>query len=616
MSNLSPNTTNRKKTVFAIGAFVVLVGVAFAAAMFMGGDGETAATQDVAGDATASVAGLGDFQSALSDVQGSADAASQTMGSVHSDADARVNGAVADAKSRVGAAAGAHADVLATGDIEGRLGNAVPASYDVDALRAEIEGATAGSFLWDSMPSTVPTGTQDLSLERTGTEADEAFSQAEAAFAQIRDAMNSAEVQTLWATIDATHADLEAQTGRDLPQIPGLLRAPLSVTSSVEPDEDGAQMALDHADQFLGTVNVGYGDVEAGLDRIHEVQSGLGAEVEGTFDAAETFRGDAHAAVESQYEARLSTLEQTAADYRAEVEAAAAAHVDSVRGEADAALVELESELDAERSNVEAALAEQQSALDAKVQDVRAEADARIAEIEALEAQVRAHADAGKISQADAQAFFSASAEAKAAAEAHVANTEAQVQALKAQLSSDAEDHLADAEARAAEARAEIEGEVADAEAWAEARKAELTAEVDGALETAMAAQAEARAEVDLLIDAYVDTLKADVKERALELVAQARAEADNAQLLASGINAEAYTEVGKDVEYILAVAEDYSDVPTPERQAAADAWNQVAGEVDGTLSTLLVQGATIDAKADAVLSAAADAEAQISGLF
>jgi hypothetical protein len=71
--------------------------------------------------------------------------------------------------------------------------------------------------------------------------------------------------------------------------------------------------------------------------------------------------------------------------------------------------------------------------------------------------------------------------------------------------------------------------------------------------------------------------------------------------------------QVGKDLEYVAKVGDDYGKVPTDERKARAEHWSSVALDLSGTLDQALGQGHALELLAKQAMSAAQQAEGQVS---
>ncbi len=608
----TPHTSGKtRKTAFAVGAVLALVGIAFAATMYVTGDAETLESNAFgSGSELDPVSSLTSLSAPLPGLDGAASGALAHSASVQGDAAAQVDASVEDAQARVDAAAGQAGDILAgtDGGIEAYLAGLN--AYNVQDLQARLGAQSGTAFLWNSMPSTVVMEGDEVHFEQTGhAEVDEALLQAEAIIAQIQAMYGSAEVQTLFATADQTAGENGVPV-----RVPGLVKSPFGAESAVEPDEDGALIAKAHAEALLGTVDGGYGTLLGGLQQARATQTGLAGEVDGALAAAAKFRSEASAAVDAEHKARVDAVAAAGAEYEARLSQAAEAYLAGVESAAAEAEAGLDAELAAQLAAIENGSAEAQSQLDAHVDAVRSEADARLAGIAQAEADVRANA--GAISAADAEAFFTASAAAKAQIEAQVAGAESAAAELKGQISAEAEARKAELESTVAAAHAELEARVDESRSWAEAQVGMLQGDVDGALASAIAVQGELRSAAKTGIDQAVVAHKAELKTRAYAAVADARAYAETAQATVEQVQGEAYAEVGNDLRFIGSVADDYGSVPTPERQAAADAWMLVQAQLDSSLGAVLVEGSKISAEASAVAEAAAQAEAALGSRF
>lgn len=611
----TPHTslTTRRKTAFAIGAIFVMVGVAFGATMHFAGDAETTDTNGFgSGSADDPITSLAALSAPLPGFDGAASGALSQTTSVHGEASARIESSIADAQGQVDAAASKADDVLTgtDGGIEAHLRDFN--AYSIEDLRATLGGEAGASFLWNSMPSTVRLEGDEIHFEATGREeVDSALLQAEAIVAQIQAMWGSAEVQTLFATADQTAGE------QGLPvTVPGILRSPFGADDAVEPDEAGALSAQAHADALLSTVGGGYGQLHTGLQTVRASQVGLAGDVDGALAGAAAFQSQARAAVAAQHASRLDAIAGVGTEYEARLSQSAEAYLSGVTSSASDAQGDIDATLAAQRSTIENSTADAHAQLDAHLATVRSEADARLDGIATAEASVHSSAQAGMVGAADAEAFFAASAAAKAQIEAQVAGAEAEVDAIKAQVQGEADAHVAALEALVADARAELEGRVAEAQTWSDAQVALLTGDIDGALSAAATVQTQLRAAAETSIDQAVAQHTSDIEVRAYQAIADARAYATTAQATVAQVQSEAYAEVGNDLSYIEAVVQDYSSVPTPERQAAAQAWAQVQGELDSTLGSVLVRGGQIGGEASAVMDAAAQAEAALSTKF
>ncbi len=599
----------RRKTAFAVGAVIALVGVAFAATMYYTHEDEPIATSDFGfGGDQDPASSLAALAAPLPSVDSAAAGAFDHSANAQAEATASVEASIAQAQATVDGAAAQASDLLAgtDGGIQTHLGGLY--GYDVGGLQAQLDSYTGSAFFWSHMPSTVYVTEDGVHFNKTGTaEVDEVLLQVEALIAQIQVLYGSSEVQTLFATADETTA------GAGLPvSIPGLVKSPFGANGAVEPDEQGALDAQAHAEAMLSTVGSGYGSLSTGLDDAAESQAEIVGQVDAALAAAGEFRADATAAVNAEFDGRVNAVHDTAANYEALLTEAAEAYVASVESAAASAEADLDATVEEQLAAIEAGAAEAQSRIDAQLDTVRSEADARLAAIAEAEASVKA----SSASAADIEAYLSATAAATSQIEGQLAGAEAAAAGARAQLAAQAAAHQVAIVALADDARADLDARVSESTTWAEAQIGVLQADVESAVESAVAAQADLRAAAEASIDDAVAAHRAELQARAYGAISDARAYAESAQAVVAQVQGEAYAEVGNDLAYIQAVAEDYGSVPTPERQAAAEAWTLVQSQVDGTLGAVLFEGSQIGAQAEAVLSAAAQAEAALDARF
>ncbi len=601
----------RRKTAFAFGAVLVMVGVAFAATMYVTKDTTSPTHAFGSGSEADPVASLRAMSAPLEGLDGASSTINQS-GALQAQASGRLQSAIVDAQGRVDAAAGVADPILAgtDGGIEAYLKEYQ--GYDLADLQTKVGGQTGTGFLWTQMPSTVVLEGDEVRFEPTGTaEADAVLLQVEAVIAQVQAMWSGAEVQTLFATVDQTAAEKGAPI-----RVPGLVRSPFGAEDAVEPDGDGALVAQAHADALLGTVGQGYGDLYTGLQNTRAGQVGLAGEVDGALATAAKFRDEARAAVATQHTERLDGIAFAGIEYEARLSQAAGAYTDGLAAVAAQAETDIDAALAQQIATVDGGAAEAGADVDAWLAAIQDQADVRLAGIAEAEAAVRAGVESGAIAVADAEAFMAASAAARAQIDAQVTGAESHAAAIKAQLRSAADAQIEQLNALAADAHAEIDAKVAQSTAWAEAQVAMLLGTVDGALDDASAVQTEIRAAAEAAIDQVVASHASQVEVRAYAAIEEARAYASSAASTVAIVQGQAYAEVGNDLAYIQAVIDDYASIPTPERQAAAAAFTAAHGQIDATLGGVLVTGGQISAEAMAVMQAAAQAEAALDARF
>lgn len=594
----TPSPKRGRDAAFALAAVALLAGAAFLI-LPLESDGPASVATDSSADADPA-AEVAAFAMPTEAVEAALAAAAQASAAGAAGAQA-ANGtdpaatlaALEEAHAALDAAIAAQPDILSEdGDpVELYLIQAIGSAWSLQGLDTSLPEPPAARFSWIADPSQVPS--EDIAPPETGNATlDAALAEAAAAFEEVRALWSSAEVQALWDQLDETPVGA-----------PGVARDPFGATGVVEPDEEGASLAQGHADGFLSTVDGGYGSLSGGLTGMLAIQQSLVADTQSSLAATDAFEADASAALDAELEARLQALADAATAYEEAVHAAATAYAEDVEaaraGFEAAAAAHAEAVQDASAH----AVAQAQHEMQAQVAAVEEDAAARLAAIDAHEAALMAASAEGSASAADLEAYADAAAHARAAVQAQTQSVHDASAAVVADAQAEAAAASEAAEGLAAQATADAAAQADAALAAAATQEADLAATVEPALQNAAAHQARLHAQTQAGLEALADGHRARLVADAHELVGAATASADAAVIVVETVQADAATEVGKDLGYIREVAEDYAAAPTPEREARAAFWSEVHADLQGQQAATLSEG-------EAILSTAADVRA------
>lgn len=583
----------------AFGAVLLLAGAAFFATTHQA---DTPRTHSEEADPFASLASLSEPVMAME-----AGAGASASEEAHAAALAEFQGALDNATAQLAAAAAALGSLDEdAAPIQSVLAGVTSRPWPMPSPAGGLSSAPGSMF--DYVPGAgIATEPSAIDPPPTGKEeADAALADAATAFAQAKAVWQSPEVQAVFATLDDTPVGTPA-TARD----------PFGTQDTVEPDEEVAVLAKNHADEVLGTVGTGYSQLGSALDQMMEVQLGLAADVEAALASADAFEAQATADADAELQQRLHALEAAAQNYRDDVQLAAAAYVQAVLDARDGALATLDAaEADA-GARIDAAAAAARTDTERAAAEFQSRIDARTSEIEAHEAAANAvferRAAAGADTSLDLQSYSAAVLKSKADLRAQTAQAQTAAGERVATIEAAAEAAKAALEADAALARAAIEGHAFEALALADAREAELLFDVDGELAAALAKQTSLHEKVQGAIATSADTHRAQVLRDAHGIVRDARDHATSVLGAVELVQGATLSGVGVDLETIGKVAEDYGAVPAGERKERADNWTHVHGLLARALDHVLLDGQVVADKAAGLLVAAEAASAALA---
>jgi hypothetical protein len=400
----------------------------------------------------------------------------------------------------------------------------------------------------------------------------------------------------------------------DLPVIGGPSQVQ-QADDTVQPDEAGALAASLHAQSALDLTESSYTSAVSDLQSRLDLYNKLADQVEEAIARIHELQGEAKGEIDSTLDGRLKEIRHDASALEAQANGLVSLHGKAVA--------------DAQRTAA-GAIAAATSAQSAAV------AQAGQATVGDLKRQVLAV-------QADAQERKDAIAALVQTAGTDLGTSDDALQALQAVQAAAAAATVKvdrDAKAQVADLEAQMDG-VQDLVAHSQS---ELQAAADGALEQVNASTEEAVAgDADVLefleaqAHSYGSLMEARETRMALEAAAElqdladgrSQAVVDEALTGTRGV-AESLTQagaqvgqvqktllgqVGKDLDYVAKVGDDYGRVPTEERKARAEHWSTVALGLDGALDQAIGQGHTLETLARQVIAAAHQAETQVSAM-
>ncbi|MEK6974829.1 MAG: hypothetical protein AABY18_00640 [Candidatus Thermoplasmatota archaeon] len=432
-------------------------------------------------------------------------------------------------------------------------------------------------------------------------------------------------INDLVGQVEALRAQVEDLVGQPVGGLPveglpvvgpiggGLPGPTQDVDGTVDPDEEGAVAAALHAQAALGLTTTVYDTTAADLEELVELFEELAGKLDEAIALVRESQAEAQDGIDGLLEERLAGVEKQVRRLEAQASALVAAHATAVAAAQDAA-----------RQSIDDALAHGVEAMDlagqATVRDLEAQAQAIVADAEARRSGIQAVVESAKAELGtgpDAeQALQAVEAAASAALLEIERDSQSQVDAVLAQV--DGVSVAVQASQRRLEALASV-----------------ALAEVGTVSDQALVNDVDVRDYLTAVAQARGVAMQARENELALEAVAQVKETADAqvedliAKTLAqtrsiqttlartgdavSEVEDLLVTEVGKDLDYVEKVGDDYSRVPTDERKARATHWTGLATGLGGVLEDALMQGYAIDGLAQDVLAAAEQAESDIA---
>lgn len=442
---------------------------------------------------------------------------------------------------------------------------------------------------------------------RAGSPLDDALAQVEDLQAQLDDLLGGTPLGDL-LPVPVGGGPLPLPGGTSPPQVN-------DASDTVDPDEDGASVASAHAQAALSVASEAFGGTLAELESLLALYEDLVAKVEEALELIGEAEEQGKADLEDLLEERLAALESKVEDLEAEADGMLDSHEEAVadaRDTLEAAVNQASStQLAAVRSAGEAALRD----IESQATALQAQADERRQAIAAIVATASIELGEGRDALQALQAIESAAAVADLQVERDLASrlaalevqerdvqmlmdqSHAQVQSLAWQAMDQANATLAEAVEDDLDVHAHL---VAMAREYG-ARMADRETEAVG----------EALAEFEDQVTQTTEGVLEEAQDRAapplksLERVGEVVDQAESSLI----------GEVGKDVDYVSKVSQDYGRVPTDDRKERAAHWSGLALDLDGRLQQVVLEGRNLESLADDVLAAAAEAQAELEGL-
>ena len=549
--------------------------------------------------------------SALDPVAAAADReTAQALGEAQAVADASLDAAVAQAMLAVEAA-------LAASSLP-----ALPEGY-VPGMQVDVQVAGSGGYALPALPrlatvEALALGAVEGAPSPTGTRSGGLLP-----------------LEDLLAQLEEAQATLEGLVG-DLPvgglpvgglPVGGLPVGGLPVggpsqvqgaEGAVTPDEEGARLADLHANSTLTATTRVYGDAQASLAGLLAAYSDLAADVEKAIADTRALEEQASADIEATLDERLNAIQSKALGLEASASQVAATHARAVaQAQADAEAA-LRATLREQVGIVEGTRDNAMASLEDRVRAVQAQADARQAEIVAVIDMAAAELSKPG-APADAVQRFDALQAAAAAAVAKIdRDAKAEIVALEqvaARLHADSQAAVLALQGAAEDARGQINATAAGSLQHALEVKSYLVAVARAEAEVAGEREAELAAATLVRLEATADEHVTGLVRAGMQAADAADSVLVDTVSLVGKVEDLAMGEVGKDLEYIQKVAEDYSKVPTEDRRARAGHWSTAASEIEGVLGATLSTGQALEGLAARTLQAAQQAQAEIDAL-
>lgn len=429
-------------------------------------------------------------------------------------------------------------------------------------------------------------------------------------------------INDLLGQVEALQAQVEELLGQplDLP-VEGLpVGAPTGgaaptqdADGTVDPDEEGAVAAALHAQAALGLTTTAYDATAADLEDLVVLFEQLAAKLDDAVTLVRESQEDAGKAIDDLLDERLAGIEDQVERLEAEADALVAEHAKAVTAAQGAARKAIDDAVADGSEAMDLAGQAAVSDLQAQAKSIVADADERRARIQAIVQSATTELGTGPDAE---QALQAVQAAASAALLEVERDSESQVSAVLAQV-----DDVSVA-VQAGQRRLETMAAAARVEADAVASLA-VVDDLDVRDYLTDVAQAQGLAmqvrENGLALDAIAQ-VKETADERVDDLVAKTLAQTESAQAVlartgdaVSEVEDLLIAEVGKDLDYVEKVGEDYGRVPTDDRKARASHWMGLATGLGGVLEDALMQGHAIDGLAQDALAAAQQAESDIT---
>lgn len=363
------------------------------------------------------------------------------------------------------------------------------------------------------------------------------------------------------------------------------------VEGALSPDEDGAIASMEHADRLLARGDEVVEMLQDALATVEAQQTAVVGLVEDKANETRSLEAEYEAKIRGDVQAQVEALLAALPEEQARLQAAVDGYAGHVEGVRDDVLAQADAKLGEHAGTIGSVGAEQKTALQAEAEDVlvrgqalvarvQGEADRAVAQLEGLrdhgievDAQIEAVQqiaaegveDITVRAETDAQALLQEADGLKAYAEGEVARLKAEVEGLRGSVEGIVADAVARAEASAAFGQAE-------ALATTEALVASHVTAAEQAIE-------DLHAEADAHVQAIL-TKAMDLNQVSYEVLAETEA-------TALAVKDAAGTFVQEDLDYILAVAEDYAQRGPADVEDKAEAWlgvhdtlSQVQGDV------------------------------------
>lgn len=495
----------------------------------------------------------------------------------------------------------------------------VPADY-LPGTPVNVDLPAAEAFPLPSMP--VPDlGLGSLQLQAAGVSASpvgprsgsplDALSQLQGLNDQLNSLLEGTPVGELGVG-DLTGTELLSGTPLGSSSVPEQAQ---TAQNTADPDEQGALAASLHAQSALDATQASYSSavaqlqallalynklaatVQEAIAHVHELQDGATADIEATLQQRLADVKHQVAALEAQASAvvavhakAVSEAQRTAAGA---IGAAASAQSALVAGAGQSTVQDLQRQALAIQADAQQRKDAIQGVVDSAATDLGASADAQ----QALQAVQAAAAAATLKVDRDAKARLAALEEQVGGVQTLVARSQTQLQAAAEAALLQVNASVGDAVAGDSDVQGFLEAQAQSFGVLMEAREAKLALAATGKLQ-------------DL-----ADAQSAAVRAQALAGIHAAEASLGSADGLVGDVQDTLVSQVGKDLQYVGNVSQDYSRVPTEDRKARAEHWSTVASDLSGVLDEALVQGSTIETLAKQAMTAAQSAEAQVSAL-
>lgn len=384
---------------------------------------------------------------------------------------------------------------------------------------------------------------------------------------------------------------------------------------TVEPDEAGASAASLHALGALDATSGAYASTASQLEALLALYEQLSAKVEQAIETAHDLQADAEQDIDDLLQERLDAIEAQSRTLEATAKRLVAQHAKAVASAQSDAMAAIDQATGDGTRSLNAMGQAQVRDLQAKADAILADGQRRKAEIDAIvqsaTLELGSDPEAAEALQAVQAAAAAATVQVDRESKAQAAAVLAQVAPLQ-QSVTDATGRI---QQTGRDAQAQVNETVRDALSGEEDVREYLMAVAQAQ------AQGLAEREARLAREAVSD-LQAQVDEHVEALVDEALGQASAAQqklTLVTGIVGDAegmlVGEVGKDLDYVAKVGEDYGRIPTEDRKARAVHWSGVALQLGDVLEKTLADGRSLESLADDVLAAARLAAAEVEAL-